>query len=548
MNPFSSSVTLDEDRAVLPHLLERPAVYTYYDTTTKQDKTTKKADQDLLLTWRRAWWAKGFRPVILSEAEAMNHPLYQTLKPKGMQKELEFEFMRFLAWGHMGTGLLASWHCVPMGAYDDLLLAHLRRGQYAQLTKFDGIGAGLFAGEKAHINDAVRVTLNDAKLSTYKTITEAISKEHWKTEQPGAIAHYDTPTIESRYPPLAKVMKADPAEGRAELNQLIDSHLHTIWQNTFSNGISVLKPLPAHSSSLVQPAMDLAHLLTECPESIMQSSCPPNRPKCSPCVTSKMFVQTPSAFKNSSTIFTLSVVPHPLTMITLNNDTVEHITFKHIRRNTDRDPWVMSVTRDVLGTGRGGPSRILSLKNIIASEFGSARTLWFTTEQLPTTFNPPPPPPKSPTNDAHPEAEKITPFPDDWLEDMDWVFGFSVPRATIAHGESTPPVPGPERWAKGIAGLPSDKPKSSDGRPPTEEEKAKEVDLLRRARDTVESKDESILKLRSAAEAWNMADTETWKFVKAFRARAVYERETFEKEEAKFGGSNARSASRWWNS
>lgn len=547
-NPFSSSVTLDEDRAVLPVLLHRPPVYTYYDTTVKQDKETKKADQELLLTWRRAWWAKGFRPIILSEAEAMNHPLYPSLKPKGMQKGLEFEFMRFLAWGHMGTGLLASWHCVPMGSYDDLLLSHLRRGQYAQLTKFDAIGAGLFAGEKSHINDAIQASLGDAKLSTYKTITKAISKEHWTTEQPGALAHYDSQTISSRYPALAHVMDEDAAKGKRDLNQLIGAHLHTVWQNTFSSGIAVLKPLPAHSTALVQPALDLAHLLTECPESIMQSSCPPNRPKCSPCVASKMYVQTPQAFKNSSTVFTLSVVPHPLTMITLNNDTVEHITVQHIRRKTDRDPWLYSVTRDVLGDGRGGPSRVLSLKTMVASEFGFSRSLWFTTEQFPTAFNPPPPPPKSPTNDAHPEKEKVEPFPESWLEEMDWVFGFTVPRSTIPHGESLPPVPGPERWASGPAGLPVEKPKSSDGRPPTEEEKAKEVSLLRRARETVESKDDNILKMRAVAEAWNLADSEAWKFVKAYRARADLERKIFEKEEAKFGGSKARGASRWWGS
>jgi hypothetical protein len=444
----------------------------------------------------------------------------------------------------MGTGLLASWHCVPMGAYDDHLLAHLRRGEYAQLTKFDGIGAGLFAGQKSQVDDAIKTALNDAKLGTYKTIIEAVSEDHWMSEQPGPMAHYDSKTIKAKYRALSDLMDSEPAKGKQELNRLIGSHLHTIWQNTFKNGIAVLKPLPAHSTALVQPALDLAHLLAECPESIMQTSCPPNRPKCSPCVASRMQVQTPAAFKNSSTIFSLSVVPHPLTMITLNNDTVEHITVKHIRRNTDRDPWLWSITRDVLGDGRGGPSRILSLKNMVASEFGSSRSLWFTTEQFPTTFNPPPPPPKSPTNDAHPEKEKIEPFPETWLEELDWVFGFSIPRSTIAHGESLPPVPGPERW-KGPEGIPADVSKT---RAPTDEEKSKEVSLLRRARDTVESKDENILKMRSVAEAWNLADSEVWKFVKAFRARSNLERQAFEKEEAKFGGSKVRGPSRWWHS
>lgn len=548
MNPFSSSVTLDEDRAVLPHLQERPPVYTYYDTTATRAKEEEKADQELLLTWRRAWWARGFRPVILSEAEAMSHPLYSILKTKKLSDELEFELMRFLAWGHMGSGLFASWHCVPMGAYDDLLLSHLRRGQYAQLTKFEGIGAGLFAGESSHVNDAITLTLNDGDLASYKTITEAIGKKHWKTEQPSAIAHYDSKTIKDKYPALQKIVEEDSIKGKRELNQLIDAHLHTIWQNTFSSGISVLKPLPDHSTALVQPALDLAHLLAECPESIMQSSCPPNTPKCSPCVASKMHVGTPQAFKNSSTIFTMSVVPHPLTMITLNNDTVEHITVKHIRRYTDRDQWVKAVTRNLLGDGRGGPTRVVSIKEVVASEYGSSRSLWFATEQFPTSFHPPPPPPKSPTNDAHPEKEKVRLFEEEWLEDLDWLFGFSIPRTSIEHGESLPPVPGPERWAKEPAGIPADKPKSSDGKAPTDEQKVMEASLLRRARETIESKDENVLKMRAVAEAWNLADTEAWKFVRAYRARATLERATFEKEEAKFGGSRGRGAGRWWRS
>jgi hypothetical protein len=548
LNPFSSTITLDDDRAVLPHLLDRPPVYTYYDSSVKREKMDAHWDQELLLTWRRAWWAKGFRPVVLSEAEAMNHPLFSTLRRAGVPKSLEFEFMRFLAWGHMGTGLLASYHCVPMGAYDDPLLSHLRRGQYAQLTKFDGIGAGLFAGEKTNINDAIKDALGDAKLSTYPTVTEAISKNHWKTEQPGSIAHYDRATIKAKYPTLEDLMVKGSSQGARDLIALIESHLHTIWQNTFNGGIAVLRPLPAHSTSLVQPALDLARLLADCHGSPLQSSCPPNRPKCSPCVRSQMYINTPQAFKNSSTIFTLSVVAHPLTTIALSNDTVDHISVAHIRRETVRDPWVTAVTRDLLGDGRGGPSRVVSVKDVVASEFGSSRSLWFTTEQFPSSFNPPPPPAKAPSNDAHPEPEKIEPFPEDWLEDLDWFFGFPVPRTTVSHGESLPPVPGPERWSNPLAGLPEEKRKGSDLRPATDEEKTREASILRSMRTSLNRADAHIVKVRAAAEAWSMADTEAWKFVKAFRARAYLEREAFEKEEAKFAGSRAHGASRWFGS
>ena len=547
LNPFSSTVTLDDDRAVLPPLLERPPVYTYYETSVKKDDETAKIDKALLLTWRRAWWAKGFRPIVLSEAEAMNNQLYLGLQAKGMPKALEFEFMRWLAWAHMGTGLLSSWHCVPMGAHDDLMLSYLRRGQFQQLTRFEGLGAGLFAGEKSQVEDALKEALGDAKLSAYKTMIEAINSERFQVEQPTSLAHYDSQTIKSKYPAIANSIESNPVKGRLALNTLIGAHLHTIWQNTFSGGIAVLKPLPAHSTSLIQPGLDLASLLAECPESMLQSSCPPNRPQCSPCVGTKMRVYTQQAFRNVSTIFTVSVVPHPYTKITLANETSE-ITVSHIRRQTVRDEWVTAVTRDMLGDGRGGPSRVVSIKEVVASPYGASRSIWFTTEQFPESFNPPPPPAKAPSNEAHPDTKKIEPFPEDWIAGLDWQFGFSIPRTGVSHGESMTPVPGPERY-RGPAGVPEDKRKGSDPKPPTDAQVALEVEVLRKARDLIKSKDQTIVKMRGVAEAWNLADTEAWKFVRAFRARSDLERATFEKEESKYAGSDAAHGNtRWWGS
>lgn len=548
MNPFSSAVTLDQERIVLPPLSERPPVYAYYDTTVKRDEATQKVDKELLLTWRRAWWAHGFRPVILTEAEAMSHPLYQTLQAKGMPLALEQEFRQWLAWAHMGTGILASSYCIPMGAYDDLLLSHLRRGQYPQLTRFEGLGSGLFAGEEPQVIDAIRSALDNVKLSSFKTITDAIASERFKVEQPTSIAYYDSQTITSKYPKLAEQLLKDPDKGRHSLNELMIAHLHTIWQNTFSTGIAVLQPLAAHTFSLVKPGKDLAGLLTECPSSILQSSCPPNRPRCSPCIGAKMKINIAPSFRNTSSLFTIAVVPHPYTLITLTNQS-DAITVAHIRRHTERDPWISAVTRDILGDSRGGPSRVVSLKDAIASEYGSTRSLWFTTEDFPASFWPPPPPPKSPTNDAHPQVEKVSPFPEDWLEHLDWHFGFPVPRTSVSHGESLPPVPGPERWAKSPAGLPAERKKSSDPNPPSEEQAAIEVELLRKAAETVRSKDPEVQKIRAVAEAWNLADTEAWKFVKSFRARQVVEILQFEEEESAYEtGGSARGKTRWWGS
>lgn len=542
LNPFSSYVTWDQERVVLPHLTLRPYVYTYYDTSTKRDKKQKQADADLLLTWKRAWWAQGFKPVILTQAEAMNHPLYQSMRQKGMQKVLEFEFERWLAWAHMGTGLLASWHAVPMASYDDPLLSHLRRGQYEKLTRFEDLEAGLFVGEKTQINDVVAEALKDARLSTYKTITQAIPSEHFKVEKGDAIAHYDSSTIASKYSRLSDQMKSEPVKGQDSLNQLINAHLHTMWQNTFSDGIRVLKPLPAHTSKLVEPAQHLAQLLAECPKSILQSSCPPNRPKCSPCVGSKVRIETKSSFLNTSSMFTIGIVPHPYTMITLNSLSAD-VSIVHIRRETDRDPWIRQATKDILGNGRGGPSRVIGLKDVIASENTRSRGIWFTVEHFPPDFDAPPAKEKTPSNDPHPEKEKIAPFPEHWLEDVDWYFGFSIPRTAIAHGESYNPIPG---QSSEIKGLPAEHKGSYEPNDPTYKEAMTEVELLRRSRETIQSKDEKINLMKGVAEAWNMADTEIWRFVKALRARSLIERRQWEDEEASYNGPGSSRGGRWF--
>jgi hypothetical protein len=528
LNPFSSSITLDENRSVLPPVSPRPPVYTYYDSEARKETKSVKVDQELLLTWRRAWWAHGFRPVVLGRAEARNNPLYQKIQGLTLSEGLEFELNRWLAWGHMGTGLLASWHCIPMGSGDDALISYLRRGQYPALTRFEGLGAGLFAAEKTHIEEALQESLTGSKLRLARTMIEILNPERFRTEPAEAIAHYDSATVTSKYPTLAEKMPVTPDEGRLALNKMINSHLHTTWQNVFSKGVAVLKPLPAHVSALIAPSLHLANLLAQCPESIMPSSCPPNRPKCSPCVSSRVQVTTPSSFRNSSSLYSIGIVPHPYITISLNNQS-EAITVRHIRRYTDRDPWLMAVTRDILGSGRGGPSRVVSFKEVVASEYGRSRSLWLTTEEMPVSVS------------ASTEAS----IPEEWLANLDWHFGFSIPRAPLTHGESIPPVPGPERWPKSKPGLPQEKKKSYDPDPPTQVQLAIEVELLDKARRVINTKDLRLGQIKNVAEAWNLADTEAWRFARAYRARSVVERLKWEEEESGYG-AEGRGKARWW--
>ncbi|KAL2005730.1 hypothetical protein VTN00DRAFT_10223 [Thermoascus crustaceus] len=502
LNPFSSSITLDENRSVLPPLRQRQPVYTYYDSNGQNDKDEENADAKLLLAWRKAWFAQGFRPVVLSRAEAMNNQLYEAVQKLKLDPALEADFFKWLAWGHMGTGLLADWRCFPMAKYDDELLSYLRRDPIpTHITRFENFDSGLFAGERSRINDAIKEAIKAAN-DQAKSIIDVIPSDFFKVEQPSALAFYNSATITSHYPALAEKHVESTPSGRQALTELINSHLHNTFQSSFPSGIAVLKPLPEHTTALVEPALLLAHALAQCPSSAIPPSCPPNRLRCQPCTSSKpMPIVQPPAFKNVSELFTIGTVPHPFTLISLQAGS-EQITTRHIRRETERDPWLREVTKELLGPERGGPSRVVSLKEAVAGDAAIPRSVWMTVENVP--------------------AKAGQPLPSTLLDEMEWQFGFAIPRD----------IPVPEEN--------EDKTKKSKKPPkPSKEELDKEYMLIEKAREVLTKKDNNRVGIKNVAEAWNLADTEVWRFVRAYRARSVVERKKWEEEEQNFVGARA---------
>ncbi|GAB1734766.1 hypothetical protein NU195Hw_g191t1 [Hortaea werneckii] len=549
-NPFSSTVTLDEERALLPPPRERPAVYTYVDSATRRkDDVSQRAEGELLHIWRRAWWAQGFKPVVLSRAEAMNNPHYRAVQTLELEPEMETEMMRWLAWGTMGTGILGNWLAVPMAEHEDALLTFLRRGEYPTLTRYEGLENGLFVGGKEEIQKAIKAAIDAPTIKSMKSIIDATPDGTFEIDSKhSGVAFYSASAIRSLYPAISQKLDDQDTvpEGLAMLSPLINSHLHMTWQNTFSSGIAVLKPLPEHTTSIIEPAIDIARNLSQCPETPVPSSCPPNRPRCKPCVSSHMPITTPPIFRNVSTLFTIATVPHPYTLTSLvhNQDVMDT---RFIRRETKRDPWILAATKELLGTGRSSFARLVRVKEAIASETGSHRSLWLTAENPPTTN------PSSSSSSSSSSGE--TPALAE--EDLDFHFGFQIPRDPMPDGKSETPVPGPERRP------PPPKPEWGDGRELSPEELHHEHWLLSEARRTlsrseqgkngkgiaglgiaavrggVGRKKEEVLQakqVRDVVEAWNLADTETWKFVRAFEARRRVERAAWEEEEEGFLG------------
>lgn len=516
LHPFSSSITLDENRAVLPPLTKRPPVYTYYDAEWDKDEEAKDATHHLLLIWRRAWWAQGFRPKVLGRPEAVNNPLYRKLQNLDIDPELENDLMRWLAWGNMGTGILANWLAVPMAPHSDPLLSYLHRGEYPELTRYEGLESGLFVGEKDAINKAIGAGLDRKQPITGRSLIDIVPEKTFNVDpQHDGIAFYSTANIVKKYKNIAdKIMaKESRADGLVMLSHLIISHLHLTWQNTFSSGIAVLKPTPDHTTYLVESAIELARNLSQCTESSYPASCPPNQNRCKPCVsTHPMLISQPPVFRNTSTLFTIATVPHPYTYASLQHQT-ETLTLRFVRRQTERDQWISATTKELLGTGLSSFARLPHLKDAVASEYGSSHSLWLTAESTES---------------------------DGWHKDLAWIFGFPLPSAPASDGKSETPVPGPERRPP---------PPKPEGTVPDPVELIKEKNLLAKARGALKNNARAIAMIRDIVEAWNLADTEIWRFTRAYNARRRVERQKWEDEEKDFAGSEGSRGTwgRWFD-
>lgn len=188
----------------------------------------------------------------------------------------------------------------------------------------------------------------------------------------------------------------------------------------------------------------------------------------------------------------------------------DNLNSKFIRRQTSRDKWITAATKELLGTGISAYARLGSLKDAVASDYSQARTLWLTAE---TTFN---------SQNDHDS------------EELDWLFGFTIPRKHMKAGKSESPIPGPERRP------PPPRPEFGEEPALSDEELAEEkrrLELSQQFLQAPKRKDRAAnLKLTRFVEAWNLADTEAWKFVRAFNARRSIERRKWEDEERAFLG------------
>ncbi|PHH76261.1 hypothetical protein CDD80_1676 [Ophiocordyceps camponoti-rufipedis] len=508
-----------DQQPLLPPLLQRRPVYCYYDATSDSSDDDRQAQRRLLLTWRRAWWAHGFHPVVLGIAEAKKNPRYSSLRSLGLSPSAIKDLTRWLAWESVDGGILTRRTLLPT-LPDDPTLFSLARGELPSLRRWQGLDDALLVGQKESITAAIDYVMERPKSELVGSdLLDSLPGDMIGTgNKPAGLAWYSRTVLESNYRTVAGAFAQSRVHGLRSLDSLINTHLHVSWQNRYADGIDALKPYPEHTTAMISGALELAHRLASCSESPMPSSCPPNHRDCAPCVaTAPMRVSTPARYRNSSHVFSIGTVPHPWTLALLHNQR-SSLNISWIRRESFRDPWLATVTRALLGSGVSGHRRVMSLKEAAAGQGAMTNSFWLAAE-------------------------------DQMPNDLNWHFGFVVPEHGMDDGRSQSPVPA-QRLLHLQQQIEAQRRRNG---PVTSDEDVvrKEVPLLERAKQVVlQNKPTYETGLRASLEAWNMADTEAWRFVRAIHARRLTELETVQREEEakakeETGGAGRLPWSKW---
>ncbi|KAK9237758.1 hypothetical protein V1525DRAFT_376609 [Lipomyces kononenkoae] len=505
--PFSFSVSsAGSDVAVLPQLHDRCPVYIFYDpqlaAAAGRNTTT---EERLIAVWRQAFWALGFKPTILDQSHAKRNPLYKSINEMNLDGQSKIDVMRFLAWSTSPTGILTTNRVVPMTTWPkENTWQFWRSCQFGPLTTYKDTGSGFIIGSQPAVDDFVTRSFTDASKAK---IASATSNRFQVEPRTDFLAQYSPDFVASNYKKLSE----------DKLPDLINAHLHSTFLSRFSQGgIAVLDPFPQSARAIAFPSLAMATALATCPAVEFERYCPSNIPNCYKCSKSlrKDFVKTVSAIADSPSTFVIVTIPHPMTSVALSQSASD-VNADVVRRETGRDLFVRTVTSEIIGQGVGPPYRALALKKLAAastefldamyisvfeSQFGFENCLVNDYFRWAVGFNFGPRLGKNRKQEHTFDtvvqeigmclpAELYTQIQTESARTLD-------PKVADGGGRSTPPM--------------------------------SVSDTITAIRDRIHSTHPDRKRQLRMVEAWNMADAELWRFVRALNERAAQDENAWE--------------------
>lgn len=343
-----------ERQVDLPPEPVRCPVYTFHDSETKN----AAEENEVIAVWKKAFWAAGFKPIVLSPEDSQNHILYSVLAEKFGRKRPPEAYLRWLAWASAGNGLFADWTVIPfIRQARNPTLPWLRQCSFDSLYRFGSLGTSLLAGSQPDID-----TMLTDMIATNQTDVNDINSLAEETltlrPTPSDVVNYSPSLLEEKYQNISTSQLAD----------LINAHLHQSLLLSYPKGIAVVDPVPDVTHILSFPALRLARRLARCPKSPLQDTHSPLHAKAPPCDSIKHEIKLQKSVTNSTSQLNFVTIPHPMTYLWLSQ---QHSSVDaNIVRDSKRNPWLGCATAELTPAGVSARKRGSVLKEAIIDRNG----------------------------------------------------------------------------------------------------------------------------------------------------------------------------------
>ncbi|ANB15648.1 hypothetical protein AWJ20_3285 [Sugiyamaella lignohabitans] len=464
-----------------PTINSRVKVYTFYNPSPGD------SDSPIVEVWKRAMWAAGFEPVVLNIDDCKKHDKFKMFE-EASAKNIDYfkKNMKWFAWAAKGGGILMDYRVIPVsrGSLTSQvgLLERIKFYSDGFLKRYEPMKLLLVTGGSSS-ERIVRAVLD---FENDNNIVDLFDKYDDEDER-DTFAYYSAENV--------KTMSNGRELSSLEIAKLMNTHLHHAFLKQFqTQGVVVIDPLQAGAHALTVPGEFIATQLAKCPANDeFYNVCPPiirlvteaelfTAKKVPFLENSKGLCNNPCWNDDSSSTiipvtnieylpeldsnhFAIMGYPHPLSVLSVlerNASVSVHDSRSRIQRNT----LVRQLTSQYIpGNTVGMNHRLLLLKDAIYQAPALSNCIWFNWE------------------DAHRSTVEET---HEFLQNLSWEVGFEM---DLVDDLSTNSLTDNSEEAKALRAI---------------------LDASQKRALDKANKD------RMGIEAWNLADTEIWKFLAAF--------------------------------
>lgn len=382
----------------LPPNHHRCSVMTYV-----KSEEERQSVNTMLQVWKRAWWAFGFEPIILTEDDCKIHPRYEEFNnSEDISDESKDRFRKIFAWTARGAGLFADYTVMPVNWYDDEeTLGLFRSCNFGAPTKYEDFDYDLFHGDVEYVTKLIEA------LFKIEDDEDLIDDSFDDRSETSVIAQYTPEKLEN--------MIDGEERSISQAADIANAHLHHAFFLKYPKGIAVVDPFS--NDALTSPAYTFAERLSKCPKVEFAESCPPTKEYLdmadkikenhlsareaafhicgNPCAVSpddteeslfgiskaaKVEVMNSLPPSNSGYLSIISL-PHPVSALTMTLDKLDADAYSS-RKNLLRDPALRALTSQQIPSNLVGvDDRLLLIKDAIYQLPSTSNITWMIWEQ-----------------------------------------------------------------------------------------------------------------------------------------------------------------------